>query len=253
MSASLHWATSGWLDFLQHLKTHSRTTWLLSVIHTPLWQNEHKPLIHTRTHIYTCVRMNTLHFGRFDTHHPSLHFCSPLLPPWVLFPSPWGVWDAEKVLKSCRLFPVNLVPLLYVVVQMFWEEVCWCRRMARHNSSQRAAVGGDWSTPQEVHTCQCAGHRARLLNVTVCLNYFHIFWNHTSLSQNIQNKDTNKTPCLCVCVCFLTPSNILFLPKYSHSFFSIVQNLSHNVPNVFVHASFNIRCYIPQSYTTVNI
>lgn len=156
----------------QNTLTHHSVT--LSYSHTIVAKWTQTAYSHSYTHIHLCQNEHTP-LGQIWHPPPVVTSLQPPPPSMGAIPVTVGCVRCVKVLKSCRLFPVNLVSLLYVVVQMFWEEVCRCRRMARHNTSQRAAVGGGWSTPQEVHTCQHAGHRARLLRVTVCLNHFHNF------------------------------------------------------------------------------
>ena len=114
------------------------------------------------------------------------------LPPSMgAIPVTVGCARYGKVLKSCRLFPVNLVLLLFVVVQMFWEEVCRRRRLVRYNSSQRGSGGRSWNAPQghwERVGVQVAGHASRFFHFVLIA--FTFLRRRTALRQNVQNTDT---------------------------------------------------------------
>lgn len=111
------------------------------------------------SHTIVATRTHTVHSHPCFTIAQYTHEQTPLWqiwhpPPVVTFlhPPPLSIKGAipvamgcarcGKVLKSRRLFPVNSVWSLYVVVQMFWGEVCRRRRVARYNNSERAAAGG---------------------------------------------------------------------------------------------------------------
>lgn len=200
MSASLQWARSDQTFCNTSKHTHTRTqlhTQLsYSVIHTPLWQHEHTLFIHT----HTSPKLNT-HTPLWQIWHPPpvVTFLQPPPPSMGAIPVTVGCARCGKVLKSRRLFPVNLVSLL---CKCFEEKFA---DMVRHNSSQRAAVGGAGTRRRKPETCQSTGHRSRLPHVTVCLNYFHIFWNCTSLSQNIKNHKQKHVALLRRHVCCFFP------------------------------------------------
>lgn len=142
---------------------------LLSATHTPLWQHEHTlfftPILHhSSIHTWT----NATQADLTPTTRCYI-FAPPLLSLMGAIPVAMGCARCRKVLKSRRLFPVNLVWSLYVVVQMFWGEVC--RRCLWRGTT---VARGQRQEGLEKETRQPAGHRSRLPQVTVCLNYFHI-------------------------------------------------------------------------------
>lgn len=140
------WAQCAAVNHSDHTRTHTHThsSLTLSYSHTIVARRTHT------VHSHSCIT---------KAEHTHTHEQTPLWqiwhpPPVVTFlqPPPPSIMGAipvtggcarcRKVLKSCRVFPVNLLSLLYVVVQMFWGEVCRRRRMARYNSSKRLAAGG---------------------------------------------------------------------------------------------------------------
>lgn len=196
--------------------------------HAPIRLSATPQSARTHTHKHTWLpysQLFTRHCGKANTHrsfalvhHQSWTHTHERTPLWQIWHPPpvvtslqpppslrHGCYRSLKVLKSRRLFPVNLLSLLYVVVQMFWGKVCRRLRMARYNSSERAAAGGVGTRHRKAEMRQPAGHRSRLPQVTVCLNWFHICRDCTSLSHTSTLKQTHCWDSACVFVSKISP------------------------------------------------
>lgn len=144
-------------------------------------------------HSHSCItKAEHTHTRRWQIWHPPpvITFLQPP-PPSIMgaIPVTVGCSRCRKVLKSRRLFAVNLQSLLYVVVQMFWGEVCWRRHVVRYNSSERAAAGGA-GTCRGKRRCvslQVTGHASRKLQfVLITFTLLRLYRTSTEHEEHIQ-------------------------------------------------------------------
>ncbi len=194
-----------------HTHTHTHSSVTLSYSHTVV------PKQMYTVHSHSSLRLNT---------HPLLSHTHEHTPPWQIWHSPPAVTVLQppppsvgaipvtvgcarcgEVLKSRRLFPVNLLPLLYVVVQMFWGEVCRRWRVAMYNSSQRAVVGGAGRRRRKARLVilQVTGHASHMLHfVLITFTYSKSVPHfHKTLKTLTQTRGVNQDA-MCVFLRFPT-------------------------------------------------